>query len=125
MAVQVVDRHEREPPRPRERLRRREPDEQRADQPGPCVTRDPLDLVELAPASLERLAQDRRDELEMPPRGDLRHDAAVARVQLRLGGDDVGEDSPSSVTTAAAVSSQDVSSPRIKRSRARALGRAT
>ena len=46
VTVQVVDRRERKPQRPRERLRRRQPDEQRADQPGPLRDGDPLDPVE-------------------------------------------------------------------------------
>ena len=92
VAVQVVDRGERQPPRPGERLRGRQPDEERADQPRALRDRDPLDPVEPDTGLAERLAQDGRDELEMPPRRDLRDDAAVLRVQLRLGGDDVGED---------------------------------
>ena len=60
--------------------------------PGPCVTAIRSTRSSPTPASLERLAQDRRDELEVPPRRDLRDDAAVLRVQLGLGGDDVGED---------------------------------
>ena len=40
----------------------------------------------------ERLANDGRYELEVPARRDLWHDAAVARVDVRLRGDDVGAD---------------------------------
>ena len=83
---------ERQPPRPGERLRRRQADEERADQPGALRDRDPFDPVEPDPGLAERLAQDGRDELEMPPRRDLRDDPAVLRMQLRLGGDDVGQD---------------------------------
>ena len=39
----------------------------------------------------------------MPTRGHLGHDPAVTRVQVGLGGDDVGEDVPSSVTSAAGL----------------------
>ena len=46
VTVQVVDRDERQPPRPGERLRRRETDEERADQAGPAGDRDPRDVVE-------------------------------------------------------------------------------
>jgi len=92
MAVQVVDRSEGQPPRPGERLRRRQPDEERADQPRALRDRDPFDPVEPDPGLAERLAQDGRNELEMSSRRDLRHDAAVLRVQLRLRGDDVGQD---------------------------------
>ena len=90
VAVQVVDGHEREPARPGERLRRREADEQRADQARPARDGDGLDVVEGGAALLERLGEHRADELEVPARGDLGHDAAVARVQLGLRGDDVG-----------------------------------
>ena len=92
VAVQVVDRSEWQPPRPGERLRRRQSDEERADQPWALRDRDPFDPVEPDPGLAERLAQDGRDELEVPPRSDLGHDASVLRVQLRLGGDDVGQD---------------------------------
>ena len=44
--------------------------------------------------------------------GDLGHDAAEAGVQVGLRGDDVGQDGGSSVKTAAAVSSQEVSMAR-------------
>ena len=60
--------------------------------PGPCVTATRSTSSSVAPASLERLADDRRDELEMPARGDLGDDAAVLRVQVGLRGDDVRED---------------------------------
>ena len=90
--MQVVDRDERQPAPPRERLRGGEPDEQRADQPGPWVTATALDVAERRARLAERLAHDRRDELEVAPRGDLGDDAAVAGVQLGLRGDDVRED---------------------------------
>ena len=91
MALQVVDRRERQPPRGGEPLRGRDADEQRADEPGPLRDRDQLDVVEPAPAARERVVDDRVDELEVVARGDLRHDAAVAVVHA-LRGDDVGAD---------------------------------
>ena len=90
MTVQVVDRHEREPQRPGERLRRREPDEERADQPRPARDGDALDVRQLGAGLAERLADHRRDELEVPPGCDLRDDPSVARVEIGLRGDDVG-----------------------------------
>ena len=86
--VEVVDRDERQPPRPRERLRGGEPDEQRADQPRPLRHGDAVDVVERRARLGERLADHRRDELEVAPRRDLGHDAAVPRVEVRLRGDD-------------------------------------
>ena len=94
VAVQVVDRRKRQAARPGERLRRRDADEQCADEPGALRDRDRVDVVERRPRLAERLAHDRSDELEMSPRRDLGHDAAVARVQVGLGGDDVGANLP-------------------------------
>ncbi len=90
MAVQVVDRHERQPAGGGERLRGRDADEQRADQPRALRHGDLLDVVERGAGAVERVVDDRVDELEVVARGDLRHDAAEARVHA-LGGDDVGE----------------------------------
>ena len=56
MAVEVVDRSERQSTRPGERLRRRQPDEERADQPRALRDRDPFDPVEPDPGLAERLA---------------------------------------------------------------------
>ena len=109
VTVQVVDRDQRQPPRPRERLRGRDADEQRADQPGPGGDGDRLDLAEPYTGLVERLANDRHDQLEVPARRHLRHDPAEARVQLGLRGDDVRSDLAVAVTSAAAVSSHDVS----------------
>ena len=104
MPFEVVDRDEREPARPRHGLRSRDPDEQRADETGALRHRKPVDLTELRACVGQRLANDRRHELEMPARGDLGHDAAVPRVQDRLRGDDrrkhfapVGHDSRGSL----------------------------
>ena len=92
VAVQVVDRDERQPPRPRDRLGGGEPDEQRADQARARGDADRADVPEVGAGLPERLAHDRRDELEVAPRSDLRHHASVARVQVGLRRDDVGED---------------------------------
>ena len=88
MPLQVVDRDERDSARPRDRLGRREPDEQRADQPRPARDADPREIAELDARLVERGPQDRRDELEVTTRGDLRHDAAEVRVELGLRRDD-------------------------------------
>ena len=56
VAAQVVDRDERQLPRPGERLRRRDADEQRSDEPRALRHRDALDVVErsLRPARAPR-----------------------------------------------------------------------
>ena len=90
--VQVVHRHERQPARGGERLRGRDADEQRADQPGSARDRDLLDVVEPRAGPLERVGGHRVDQLQVVARGDLRHHAAVARVQQPLRGDHVRED---------------------------------
>ncbi len=43
------------------------------------------------PDRFERLVDDGQDPLDVRPRGDLRHDAAEAAVQLVLGGHDAAE----------------------------------
>ena len=63
-----------------------------ADEAGAARDGDPVDFVERQPRPLERVADRRQDELEVPPRCDLGHDAAVARMELRLRRDDIGED---------------------------------
>ena len=92
VAVQVVDRDERQVPRPRDRLRRGDADEQRADEARALRDRDAVDVVERRARLPERLAHDGRDQLEMPARRDLRDDAAEPRVQVRLRRDDVRAD---------------------------------
>ena len=74
VAVQVVDRHERQPQRPRERLRRREPTRSAPISPGPRVTATRSTSPSSAPRLAERLADDRRHELEVPPRRHLGDD---------------------------------------------------
>jgi hypothetical protein len=63
MAVQVVDRDERQAGAPGEPLRSGETDEERTDQAGAAGDADDLDLREGRSGLLERLAHDRRNEL--------------------------------------------------------------
>jgi hypothetical protein len=88
----MVDRDQRQPERPGQRLRRGEAHEQRADQPRALGDCDPLDVLELRARLVERLPDDRGHELQVPARCDLGHDAAVLRVEVSLRGDDVRED---------------------------------
>ena len=92
VAVEVVDRDERQPARPGDGLRGGKADEERADQARALRHGDAVDVLERRVRLGERLADHRRHELEVPPRGDLGHDAAVAGVQLRLRGDDARKD---------------------------------
>ena len=97
MALQVVDGRERQLARGRERLGRREADEQRADQPGALRGGDQLDVVEPdRPRRSSARCDDRVDELEVVARGDLGHDAAEVLVH-GLRGDHVGADAPVAV----------------------------
>ena len=86
--AEVVDGDEVETSRPGDRLGGGETDEQRADQPGALRHRDPGDVVEPRLTIVESRSEHGADELQVPSRGDLRHHAAVAGVELRLRGDD-------------------------------------
>src|SRR6188768_4278957 len=88
MAPEMIDGDEWDAARPREGLRGREPDEQRADEARALRDADASDVAELCRRVVERRADHRRDELEVPPRCDLRHNAAVARVEVGLRRDD-------------------------------------
>ena len=92
VALQVVDRDQRQPPRRGDRLRGADPDQQGADQPGAGGHRDRLDLVERDARLGERGLDHRGGQLEVVAGGDLRDDAAEALVGGGLRGDHVGED---------------------------------
>ena len=118
VAVQVVDGDERQAARPRERLRRLEPDEQRADQARPLRDRDAVESSSVAPASPSASRttgttssrwRATRAPGTTPPYGAC-SSACEATTFDRI--------APVVVTTAAAVSSQDVSIPRISGSAA-------
>ena len=89
--VEMVDGDQRHAARPCDRLGRREADEQRADESGTLRDGDCVHLLQGRVGFDERLPDDRKDELEVVPGGDLGHDATVLRVQVRLRGDDRGE----------------------------------
>jgi hypothetical protein len=86
--LQVVDGNEGQAVRPGDRLGGGESDEERPDEAGAACDRDAIDRRELDACLAKRLANDRRDELEMAARRDLGDDAPVASVQLVLRGDD-------------------------------------
>ena len=89
--MQMVDRDERQPPRPGQGLCGRDPDEQGADEARSLGDGDPVDVVERGSRVFERAPHGGEQKLEMVARGDLRDDAAVPRVQLGLRRDDVRE----------------------------------
>ena len=125
VTVEVVDRRERQPARPGERLRRRDADEQRADRGRAHASRRrgrrrrASRPRRRAPA--ERPAARARDAAETRSRARRRRTARAGRPATRS---TFARISPSCVTSAAAVSSHDVSSARITRPAA-AAGRAT
>ena len=80
VAVQVIDGRERQLVRRGERLRGREADEQRRDQPRAAGDGDELDVGQPDAGAGERVVDDVADQLEVVARGDLRDDAAVAVV---------------------------------------------
>ena len=94
VALQMVDRRERQPPRPGDRLGGGDSDQERTDQPGSRRHSDEFDVVERGPRIAQGLLHDRRDELEVATRRHLRHDTAVTGVQISLRRDDVREDPP-------------------------------
>ena len=91
MAVQVVDRRERQFVRRRESLGRGHADQKSRDQSRPARDRDHVEVRERRSGALERVVDDVADQLEVVPRGDLGHHAAVAVVDP-LGGDHVRAD---------------------------------
>ncbi len=87
--LEMIHADQRLPEREREGLGRRDPDGERPDEPGPARDRDPVDAVEPDARAFERLVDHRAQALQVPARRQLRHDPAVARVQIHLRCDDV------------------------------------
>ena len=77
-------------PSGRKSLGGREPNEQRAHQPGPLCGGHEIDVLERDGCLLQRVLDEHVDELEVVAGRDLRHDAAEAAVH-GLRGDDVGK----------------------------------
>ena len=74
-----------------ERLGGVQPDQERAGQPRTSGDRDGRQVGPAYPGFGERPPDGRHDGEEVLARGDFRHDAAEAGVDLHLRGDDVGE----------------------------------
>jgi hypothetical protein len=92
VALQVVDRDQRQPARRGDPLRGAYPDQQRPDQAGSGGSGDRLDVVQAYPRLAERRLDHRRRQLEMLAGRDLGHDPAEALVGGGLRGDHVAED---------------------------------
>ncbi len=92
VTVQMVDRRERKPARPRERLRCRDTDQQRSDQAGMRRHRDGFDVGRRCACPGQRFRDNGNDELEVPAARDLGHHATETRMEIGLRGDDVGDD---------------------------------
>ena len=88
---EVVDAVQRLAEAERERLRRRDPDEQGAGETGAAGHGDRVDVVQLDPGGLAGPLDRRHHRLEVRPGGDLGDDAAEAGVLLHAGGHRVGE----------------------------------
>jgi hypothetical protein len=93
MALEVVDRGQRQPAPGGQALGGGHPHQQRADQPGPLRDRHELDVVEGGVRGPQGVVDHVVDEREVVAGRDLGHDAAVAVVDA-LGGDDVGAHLP-------------------------------
>ena len=91
VALQVVDRDQRQAPRRGQRLRRAHPDQEGPDQARARGHGDGLDVLERGIRLGQGVFDNRNRELEVMARGDLGDDAAEARVRLGLRGDRVGE----------------------------------
>ena len=92
MRFQVIHAEKGQPARQRQRLARRQPDQQRTRQPRPIGRGDGVHRVPSRACLGEGGLQHGDKSLELVARGDLWHDAAVLRVDARLRGDDVGVD---------------------------------
>jgi hypothetical protein len=92
VAADVVHRDERHIQRVGRALGKVQPHEHRADETRRVGRGHGVDVFFLDARLLERLIGQRGDGLDVLARRDLRHDAAVERVQVGLRRDGVGED---------------------------------
>ena len=86
---QVVNRNQRQTPRPGDRFGGGDANEQRPDQARSLRDGDAVQLLEGQLRLFHCASHDRRDQLQVPARGDFRHNAAKAGVQLGLRRDDI------------------------------------
>ena len=84
VGLHMIDTDQRLPHRPRERLRSGHTDEERTDESRPMRDGDRVDVSERRVRLAQRAIDDGKDLLDMGARGDLRHDAAVDGVEVKL-----------------------------------------
>jgi len=89
----VVDSHQRQAGEPRKGLRRRQADEQGADEPWLDRRGHSVQVAKLDLRAGEGLLDDRADRLDVRPARDLGHHPAVLRVQMLLRRDDARQGS--------------------------------
>ena len=94
MPLDVVDRNQRQFPRPGEGLRPAHAREQRPHQPRPESHRHRVQIRHLHPRVRQRLPNEGVQRLHMHARGNLRHHAPVEGMPVDLRGDDAGQYAP-------------------------------
>ena len=94
MTADMVHRDERHIERKRDGLGEVHADEHRADEARGVGHGDGVNVLPRYPRRADRLLGEDGDGLDMAAGGDLRHDAAVDGVQIRLGKNLVGQDVP-------------------------------
>ena len=92
VALEVVDRDQRQVMDPGQCLGEVDADEQRSGQPRAVRDGDPVHVRPGDTGVGPGLVQDRDDPAQMRPRRDLGDDPARRRMQCDLGGDDIGQD---------------------------------
>ncbi len=97
MAFQVVHRHQRKRPAIGDGFGDRDPNQQRPDQPRPRRHGDRADIGQRHPGIRQGAVDDRSDDLDVPSRGQFRHDPAVRRVHLDLGSHHRAADDPTAL----------------------------
>ena len=91
MSADVMDGDQRHAEREARGLGKADAGEQSADQAGRGRHRDRVDVAAAEAGFGQRMLDGLRDGLDVPPRGELRHDSAVFGVHLNLGIDRLGE----------------------------------
>ncbi len=92
VALQVVDTNEREVEDGRDGLRGRDTDQESTKKAGPVRYSDRLDLSKTGARRVESFLEDWINQLDMLARRDFGDNAAEPRMQINLGGHDVGKD---------------------------------
>ena len=97
MRFEMIDRDKRRAMHQCDRLRRRQPDDDAADQARAGRGRDAAERRIADPRLFHRRFDDAVEQVDMGARGDLRHHAAVRRVVLDLRVDDIGQNAAGTV----------------------------